>query len=360
MRNRLAFITVTAVYVSLPPPAHADIPVVDGTVETERTERDSLTTQNRDVGKKTYGVTASVTCSMYKKGNRDDPASAANANPEIAGMVRRVAQEEGVNETQLLALVYQESRFNPCAKSAAGAIGLAQLMPDTASELGVNPYSIEDNIRGGARYYKQQLRRYNGNVNLALAAYNAGAGNVNKWGGIPPFKETQGYVANITEKWIPALGRSDVSNIPVNYGGGTAAFSGARATTVNAFAKTAAIGDSSANVSSWLQQLGSTQTGAIQDSWDQNSAARAANIEMFNQMAGLGETISDLINARNSLSLSGLSGASESLNTESAEDQPKVGFCDERQDLVWDAATKTCVIKTVAPENPNLQLTPSN
>ncbi len=112
---------------------------------------------------------------MYRPARKDDPVAAANANPTIAGLVRRIAREEGIDENQFLALVYQESRFNPCAKSGAGALGLAQLMPGTASDLGVNPYNIEQNLRGGARYYKQQLRRYNGNVSLALAAYNSGS-----------------------------------------------------------------------------------------------------------------------------------------------------------------------------------------
>lgn len=356
-----AFMAATSTCLAIATKASADIPTIDGTVGTERANRDALTTKNRDVGKKTYGVSASVTCSMYKKGYRDDPVSAAKANPEITGMVRRIAQEEGVNETELLGLVYQESRFNPCATSGAGAIGLTQLMPDTAAELGVNPYDIEQNIRGGARYYKQQLMQYGGNVNLALAAYNSGAGNVNKWGGIPPFKETQGYVANITEKWIPAFGGSDVSNIPMNFGGGTSAFASARASTINAFARSAAISGSSGNVASWLQQLASTQTGTIQDSWDQNSASRNANIALFNQMIGLGATISDLLNARNTLQLSALSGASQSLaSTASDTGQDKVGLCDDRQDLTWDAETKTCVTKVVSPENPDLQLTPSN
>ena len=159
-----------------------------GPCSTEREERDRKTTDIEKVDKDRYTNNQSVTCSMYRPARKDDPVAAANANPTIAGLVRRIAREEGIDENQFLALVYQESRFNPCAKSGAGAIGLAQLMPGTASDLGVNPYNIEQNLRGGARYYKQQLRRFNGNVSLALAAYNSGPGNVQKYGGIPPFQ----------------------------------------------------------------------------------------------------------------------------------------------------------------------------
>ena len=166
-------------------PAVADIPTVDRTVLDPRAERDRKTSDIEEVDRDRHVNNQSVTCSMYRPGRTDDPVSAANANPAIAGLVRRIAREEGIDENQFLALVYQESRFNPCAKSSAGAMGLAQLMPGTASDLGVDPHNIEQNLRGGARYYKQQLRRHNGNVSLALAAYNAGPGNVQKYGGIP-------------------------------------------------------------------------------------------------------------------------------------------------------------------------------
>lgn len=340
--------------------AWADIPVIDNANLQEREKRDQSTTGIDEVAKDRFSVNKSVTCSMYRKGRSGDPVNAAQANPEITGLVKRIAREEGVDETQFLSLVYQESRFNPCAKSPAGAIGLAQLMPGTASDLGVNPHNIEENLRGGARYYKQQLRRYNGNVSLALAAYNSGPGNVNKYGGIPPFKETQGYVRNITQKWIPAFGGSDMSAIPLNYGGGSVAYTGMRDSTINAMATTQAIGASTGNVASWLMQLGNLQPGTIQDSWDHNSSARNANLEMMNRVIQLGTVMADLINSKNSMSLGELSGSSQTVGYQDEDDDPRetTGLCDDRENLEWDPEKRACVEQREDPEHVELMLQP--
>lgn len=114
--------------------------------------------------------------------------------------VRQAACDAGVPVGLFDALIVQESRYNAMARSHKDAFGLAQLMPATAKQLGVNRYTIYDNLRGGAKLLRQHLDEY-GEVHLALAAYNAGPGNVAKYNGIPPFRETRNYVATILDTW---------------------------------------------------------------------------------------------------------------------------------------------------------------
>lgn len=108
-------------------------------------------------------------------------------------MAREAARKHGVPEELFARLVNQESGWNPRAKSHKGALGLAQLMPQTARALGVNPLDPRQNLEGGARYLARQYREF-GSWRLALAAYNAGPDAVKKHGGVPPYKETRNYV----------------------------------------------------------------------------------------------------------------------------------------------------------------------
>ena len=114
------------------------------------------------------------------------------------GEIQAAATKYGLDPALLKALIRQESNFNPTAGSPAGAQGLTQLMPGTARSLGVtDPHDPKQAIDGGAKYLKQQLDTFGGDVEKALAAYNAGPGAVKKHGGIPPYAETQNYVKKV-------------------------------------------------------------------------------------------------------------------------------------------------------------------
>lgn len=321
-------------------PAFADVPTIDSTVLGERTARSNYASELKEVDQSRFNRDQSIGCAFYKQGRAHDPRSAAKTNPTIAREIRRAAREEGIDENQFLALVYQESRFNPCARSGAGAIGLAQLMPGTAADLGVNPHDVEQNLRGGARYFKLQLRRFNGNLPLALAAYNAGPGNVQKHGGIPPFRETRGYIKNITEKWLPAFGGS-VSR-PTD--GGRAAFEFGRDSTLEARGLSSAISEGSGDIASWLVQLGMMRSGTIQDSWDHNSVARNANLEMLNRLIEVGAAVADLLNTQSALTLADISGANRSARfaRDRVADQPDTRPCVSGEGSWWNVGRPEC------------------
>lgn len=128
----------------------------------------------------------------------DANARAVNVPPHLASVIEDAARTHGVDPRLVAAVARRESAWNPRAVSRTGACGLMQLMPATAEFLGVRDvFDERENIQGGTRYLRTLLDTFNGDLDLALAAYNAGPGAVQKYNGVPPYRETQAYVASV-------------------------------------------------------------------------------------------------------------------------------------------------------------------
>ncbi len=129
---------------------------------------------------------------------------------EINELIDKYSEQAGLDVDFVKAVVNQESGFNPNATSKCGAMGLMQLMPGTAQGLGVtNAYDPEQNIQGGTKYLKGLMDRFDNNKSLALAAYNAGPNAVKKYGGIPPYQETQNYVKSVLARYDKIKGTNE-------------------------------------------------------------------------------------------------------------------------------------------------------
>ena len=228
-----------------------------------------------------------------------------DAAANIEQLIIRVAQEThgrpgvsaaGLSAVQwralLQALIWRESRFVIRAESPVGAYGLTQIMPGTASDLGINPeYRTSPylQVEGGARYLSDQLARFDGNIIFALAAYNAGPGRVIEYGGVPPFRETQHYVTVISQKYnaylariggIEALGTIDpalLANSNLSLSGAGAAFYGSNSST--------AIRQAALRIRDIVTRIGTTAD--VQDSMALNTYARAELVRLIAAMTRL-------------------------------------------------------------------------
>ncbi len=180
MITRLAFCAGLAAVVTTAAPGHAQVIEIDSSGEV-----------------RTYDGPTVFTA---EGGSSIKAAEAPLINP--SALLADAARSYGVDPSLLHAVAWQESRGRMNAVSVKGALGVMQLMPGTAAELGVDPTNLADNIRGGAMYLRRQLDRF-GSVQLALAAYNAGPAAVARYGGVPPYRETRDYVAKIMQRWRP-------------------------------------------------------------------------------------------------------------------------------------------------------------
>jgi len=196
-RNQLVFWSVTE---------HRWKPVPMANV---RAARSAMAEVNEYLGKNSTAASAQASFGNPARGRNFTQA-------EIDGAVDRAAQRHNVDPNLVRALIKVESNFNPNAVSSKGAMGLMQLMPQTARELHLtNPFDPEQNVDAGVRHLKQLMESFGGDVRLSLAAYNAGAGAVVRSAGIPPFSETRNYVRRITLLYNGGSGSELLMSDPV-------------------------------------------------------------------------------------------------------------------------------------------------
>ena len=153
-----------------------------------------------------YGVDPQVVKGIFEYINQQQttPAQVETFDAEnlsVEELITQAANEYGVDPQLVKAIAIAESDMNQDEISPVGAIGVMQLMPETAAGLGVNPYDTNENIAGGTKYLKQMLDTFDGDVPLAVAAYNAGPGAVKRYGNIPPYSETQNYVGRVMDMY---------------------------------------------------------------------------------------------------------------------------------------------------------------
>jgi Transglycosylase SLT domain len=203
-RNRLVYWSVTENRWKPVPAAHV------------RAARSAVAEVNEYLSKNSgNNSVATLTSASFSKASFVNPSSANFTPAQIDAAVKRAAERHNVDPNLVRALIKVESNFNPNAVSRKGAMGLMQLMPQTARELKLtNPFDPEQNVDAGVRHLKKLMESFGGNVQLSLAAYNAGAGAVVRSAGIPHFTETRNYVKRITQLYSGGASAGFLSGAP--------------------------------------------------------------------------------------------------------------------------------------------------
>lgn len=195
--NHFAFFAVVAMITPLP--AFAQVIEIDSAGDATTYDGPTMFTASNATSLRPEAAASQVVTSI-----QHDPVA----------LIEQAARIYRLDPSLLKAVAWQELRGRMAAVSNKGARGVMQLMPATAFELGVDPRNMSGNIHGGANYLRQQIDRF-GSVPLALAAYNAGPGAVQRFGGIPPYSETRDYVSKIMSRWRPIAVPSSIRSVIV-------------------------------------------------------------------------------------------------------------------------------------------------
>lgn len=269
--------------------AQAQVPISDKPRQSQDSRTRADTDQTKASAKRWLQYDENVTCGVFR-----DPARTpvdAMQRTEIVNLIRREAKAAGVREEFALSVAMQESRFSQNVRSCAGAIGVMQLMPGTAKQLGVDPYDLQDNIKGGVRYLRDQLVRFDGNETLAAAAYNAGPHRASLQAGrVPNIPETQTYVREIFGRWEPQFRVLVGSELGPTLAGANQNLVASARSASGSIGGTQAL-TASRNTAIARESSYAGGQDRVQDAWEDNAQARVITAQGFNRVIDQGATI---------------------------------------------------------------------